>query len=147
MIIRNSEDDWPVNDYKTQFNNLIQQASIAIDKQIDLKDYEIIDLGVPHIPRGLPKGKMGIYSFLYNDQFLKIGQAYQNSGARFLSHHYNPQLAPSTLAASLLADRDFEGFGISESNIKEWIKANCRRIDILMNSELGKFSLGFVEAI
>jgi hypothetical protein len=59
------------------------------------------DLGAPHRPVALPKGWQGIYAFRWNSQWLKIGKAGPNSAARWLSHHYGPLRAMSTLAFSL----------------------------------------------
>jgi len=136
-----------MTDYVSEFDSLIQKTSSALGRRIDTAKYEIVDLGVPHTPKGLLYGKMGIYTFSYQDQFLKIGKAGTNSGARFLSQHYNPKSANSTLAASLLKDSDMSVFGIDEANVKDWIKYNCRRIDIVMDSSLGVFALGLVEAV
>lgn len=134
-------------DYISQFNDLIQKASSAIGKAIDADKYDIIDLGVPHTPKGLPYGKMGVYTFSYKDRFLKIGKAGSSSRSRFLSQHYNPKSANSTLAASLIMDNDMSEFGLNEANVKDWIKQNCRRIDIVMDSTLSIFALELVEAV
>lgn len=134
-------------DYIAEFNDLIQKTSSAIGKTIDADKYDIIDLGVPHAPKGLPYGKMGVYTFSYKDRFLKIGKAGSNSGARFLSQHYNPKSANSTLAASLIMDNDMSEFGLNEINVKDWIKQNCRRVDIVIDSTLGIFALELVEAV
>ena len=134
-------------DYPAEFHSLIQKTSSVLEREIARDKYEILDRGVPHIPQRLPHGKMGIYTFLYNDRFLKIGKAGTNSGPRFLSQHYNPRLAKSTLAASLLADKEMHPFHLDENNVKDWIKQNCRRIDVIMDAGLSIFALGFVEAI
>lgn len=134
-------------DYIFEFNDLIQRTSSAIGKAIGADKYDIIDLGIPHKPKGLPYGKMGVYTFSYKDRFLKIGKAGSNSGARFLSQHYNPKSANSTLAASLIRDSAMAEFGLIEGNVKDWIKQNCRRIDIVMDSTLGVFALELVEAV
>jgi hypothetical protein len=133
-------------DYTLEYNSLIQKASSSIGKDILPDKYEIIDLGVPHKPKGLPIGRMGIYTFSFNDRFLKIGKAGENSGPRFLSQHYNLS-SNSTLAASLIRDDELCEFNISKMNVKAWIKANCRRIDIVMDSSVGVFALGFIEAL
>jgi hypothetical protein len=39
------------------------------------------------------------------------------------------------------------GMGITEENVGEWIKSNCRRIDIEIDADLGAFTLELVEAI
>ncbi len=74
-------------------------------------------MGVSHRPASLPKGKMGIYMFLYDNKFLKIGKAGPKSNARFYSQHYNPKSARSTLATFILTDGAIDNKSISESNI------------------------------
>ena len=133
-------------DYIAEFNNYIQNASTAIGKPLPAERYEVIDRGVPHKPAGLPIGKMGIYTFLFEGQFLKIGKAGANSDARFRSQHYGFN-AQSTLAKSIVSDSDMVSLGINEANVGEWIKNNCRRIDVLIDSRLGIFALEFVEGL
>lgn len=130
-----------------EIDSLIQDVSKTIGKPIVVEGYEIIDRGLPHKPKSLPIGMMGVYAFWYNDRFLKIGKAGSKSGPRFLSQHYNPKSAQSTLAASILRDPDMLQFGVTEENVGVWIKENCRRIDILVNVELGIFTLGLIEAV
>lgn len=132
-------------DYVREINTLIQGVSLEIGKPI-LK-YEIIDRGVPHIPpTRLPDGKMAVYMFLLGDKFLKIGKANHRSNARFCSQHYGLN-APSTLAKSLLSDSEMSKLVIDSSNIKDWIKANCRRIDVIIDADLGVFALELIEGI
>ena len=50
------------------------------------------------------------------------------------------------MAASILQDTRMQGKGIDEGNVGQWIKNNCRRIDILLDSDLGIFSLELIEA-
>lgn len=130
----------------TEMDKLIKNVSNVLEKTIDSSKYEIVDRGMPHQPKSLPIGMMGVYTFWYNESFLKIGKAGSKSSARFLSQHYNPKSAKSTLAASILNDDDMLKLGIDEENVGEWIKKNCRRIDILINVELGIFTLDLVEA-
>lgn len=89
---------------------------------------------------------MGVYTFWYKEKFLKIGKAGPNSNARFLSQHYNPRSAQSTLAASILLDKGMQNEGITEGNVGDWIKNNCRRVDILLDADLGIFALELIEA-
>jgi hypothetical protein len=118
-----------------------------LGKEINRSKYKIIDRGIPHEPKSLPKNTMGVYIFLYKGKFLKIGKAGPNSNARFLSQHYNPNSAKSTLAKSILSDKRMENLGINELNVGTWIKNNCRRIDIILDKDLGIFALELVEAI
>jgi len=125
---------------------IILGLSSILGKPISEDKFEIVDLGIPHQPTSLPKGKMGIYMFLYDNKFLKIGKAGPKSNARFYSQHYNPKSARSTLAASILADGSIANKSSSESNGGIWIKENCYRIDILFDSDLGIFALELIEA-
>ncbi|MDD2235020.1 MAG: hypothetical protein PHZ11_07720 [Desulfitobacteriaceae bacterium] len=133
--------------YANKIDSLIQGVSSAIGKPIPRKKYEILDRGLPHTqPTGLPTGKMAVYMFLFNEEFLKIGKANYRSNARFCNHHYGLS-APSTLAKSLLADNKMINLSITPSNVKDWIKTNCRRIDIIIDADLGVFALDLIEAI
>src|SRR5690625_2683281 len=130
-----------------EIDSLIQDVSKTIGKPIVVEGYEIIDRGLPHKPKSLPIGMMGVYAFWYNDRFLKIGKAGSKSGPRFLSQHYNPKSAQSTLAASILRDPDMLQCGITEENVGVGIKENSRRIHIVVNHQLGIFTLVLVEVV
>lgn len=132
--------------YSDEFNKLIEEVSGILGRPIDREKYKVVDRGAPHKPQSLPNGMMGVYTFWYNGSFLKIGKAGPNSNARFYSQHYNPKSAQSTLAASILADKNMNIKGITEENIGEWIKNNCRRIDVLLDVSIGIFTLELVEA-
>jgi hypothetical protein len=133
-------------DYTQEFREIIINVSRLLGREVDMNKVEIIDRGMPHKPHSLKPGTMGVYAFNYKGRFLKIGKAGPNSNNRFLYQHYKPGAAMSTLAGSILPDPEMEGLGITESNIGEWIKSNCRRIDILLNVDLGIFTLELVEA-
>ena len=131
-----------------QILECIKNASAAIDRPIDNDKINIIDRGQPHsAPYRLPKGKMAVYMFVYEGVVLKIGKAGPNSNARYTSQHYNPKSAMSNLAKSILSDVEMRDKGINEDDVGEWIKRNCRRIDIEINVDLGIFALEFIEAI
>ena len=143
-----------MTDYRREFNGLIWKVFSALGKEavlgkgIDHIRFETVVREAPHDIPKLPDGKMGVYAFLYNDRFLKIGKAGQNSKPRFSSHHYNPKSSPSTLAASLLADKKMSRHcKISEVNVKDWIMQNCTRVDVIIDAELGIFALELIEAV
>jgi hypothetical protein len=106
---------------------------------------EIVDRGIPHKPSGLPSGKMGIYSFLFKNRFLKIGKAGPKSDARFRSQHYIPTSSQSNLSKSILKDAELNG-DITVDTVGSWIMNNTRRIDFLIDSSLGVFVLSLIEA-
>ncbi|WP_372661307.1 hypothetical protein [Cohnella sp.] len=113
---------------------------------IENDQLEIVDRGMPHKPSGLPAGKMGIYTFIYQDHFLKIGKAGPNSDARFRSQHYNPLGSQSNLAKSILNDIEFASQHISIETVGEWIRQNTKRVDLFINASLGIFVLNYFEA-
>lgn len=133
-------------DYVAEYDRMIQEVTAVLDKPISRDKYEIIDRGVPHKPGSLKPGKMGVYTFIFEDKFLKIGIVGANSNARFLSQHYNPRSAGSTLAASLLTDPEMAQYKLDENNVGEWIKHNCRRIDILLDADISVFARNLIEA-
>lgn len=77
-------------DYAEEICNTIESVTTLLGKTVDPSKYKVIDRGLPHTPKSLQPGMMGVYTFLYDDRFLKIGKAGPSSNARFLSQHYNP---------------------------------------------------------
>lgn len=134
-------------DYPEAILRCIKNTAVALGRVIDNGKIKVLDRGQPHKAPKLPDGKMAVYTFIYNGEFLKIGKAGQNSGPRYTSQHYNPGSAQSNLAKSILEDVAMQGMGITEENVGEWIKSNCRRIDIELDADLGIFTLELVEAI
>ncbi len=132
-------------DYVKEFEEIVQNVSGLLGKPIT-SGVRIIDRGIPHTPKSLEKGTMGVYTFLYNDEFLKIGKAGPSSNARFTSQHYLPRSSQSNLSKSILMDETMKVYGITEENVGDWIKNNTRRIDILLDKELGIFALELIEA-
>ena len=131
--------------FVSEFEEIILNVTAAAGRRLDA-GYEIIDRGMPHVPRTLKRGTMGVYTFLYKDEFLKIGKAGANSYARFSSQHYHPDSAMSNLAKSILEDERMQGLGITRDNVGDWIKRNMRRIDIILDETLGIFALELIEA-
>lgn len=130
-----------------EIDTVIREVTKVLGNQLKPDQYQIIDRGVPHQPRNLPVNMMGVYTFWYGTTCLKIGKAGPNSNARFLSQHYHPGSARSTLAASILYDNQRKEMGINADTVGAWIKSNCRRIDILLDANLGIFSLELIEAV
>jgi len=128
-----------------EFSKIAPYANIA-DDSLNL---QIVDHGCPHKPNGLPEGKMGIYIFIFSDEVLKVGKVGPNTGPRWTSHHYGPKRAPSTLSKSLLEDAKSAYNLAPQGNkleIGAWMKANLRRIDILVDAAAGNAALAFLEA-
>jgi hypothetical protein len=96
-------------------------------------------LSAPHVPpTKLPIGKMAVYVFSKGPQILKVGKVGAKSQARYTSQHYNPGSAMSTLAASILADREWVGLGdMAEATVGTWIRENVDRVNFLMDECFG----------
>ena len=100
------------------------------------RDFTVESLLAPHrSPTRLPPGKMAVYLFDHHGRVLKIGKAGPNSNARYTSQHYSPRAAQSTLAASLLKHGAEIGIrNLTDSTVRDWIKANTDRHNFLLDS-------------
>ena len=101
-----------------------------------------------------------MYSFKYQEVWLKVGKAGPKSGARWTSQHYHPGRAQSTLAFSLLryghfSDVNFEEVpslraalqNVGADELGDWIKKNTERTNFLIRSELASAGLDRLERI
>lgn len=123
----------------------------------DEKALEIEVLKAPHQSFSLPKEKQAIYIFEKNGIFFKIGKVRDKSNARFRYQHYKPNSARSTLAKSILNNKENkllrEVFNsevldsLSDENIENFIKQNMNRVNIYMDISLGEFYLNLLEAL
>jgi hypothetical protein len=123
-------------------------------------EVRVQNLGRPHAPTSLPVGWQGVYCFRYDGTWLKVGKAGPKSGARWISQHYNPGSAMSTLAFSLvkyghfasvdhssLADLRVQLRTVSPDDIGEWIRRHTERVNLLIRAEMGREGLAYLEAI
>ena len=126
----------------------IEDASTAIGKPLkEGVDFYMVYQPLKHNPLALPKGKIAVYTFYYNKQFLKIGQANIKSKARYQSHHYHIKSGRSTLANSLINDPGMNSI-VNNNNVTQWIKDNCERFDVIIDgSKHGKMTLNFIEGM
>jgi hypothetical protein len=116
---------------------------------VNTNQIEIDDWDCPHKPESLPKGKMAVYTFFYEDRCLKLGKVGPNSSPRYQSQHYFPEKSRSNLAKSVLSDKVFlENLpdSINTDTIGDWLKRKTRRINMLFDESLGPFVLNFAEA-
>ena len=98
-----------------------------------------------HIPVHLPKGYAAVYIFKYNDQYLKIGKASQNSNARYQSQHYHPKSCNSNLSKSLLNDVEMKDI-VSRDDPGTWLRENTTRFNLLIPDTIDKNFVHFAEA-
>lgn len=138
--------DWNV-DILSALKDFRTISELAHDK-INLGSKDVKFQPAPHKqPRSLPRGKMAIYGFWFNGEWLKIGRAGPNSKARYTSHHYNINSAGSTLAKSIKGEplvseiSDFD-----KDKLSAWIKCETSRVNILLSSEKNKNLLSLLEA-
>lgn len=125
---------------------IIQSISCLLKKPISRESYEIKGKKAPHTPKSLPEGKIAVSIFKYGDEYLKTGRFGPNSNARFQSQHYLPNSSLSNLAKSILNDSNFHEQGLNANNIGDWIKNNCRRIDIIIDENLGSSTSELIKA-
>lgn len=128
--------------------NILKQVGIAIREE----QFKFRNCGNPHKPK-LPKDNMAIYTFQYNNTFLKIGKCSAKNKSRFYSHHYHPSRNHSNLSKSILRDSDMNYLKSSQSEfltddtVGDWIKMNTTRIDILLDANLSIFTINLIESI
>ena len=102
-------------------------------------DIWVEELPAPHTPpTHLPTGHMAVYVFSLDGVTLKVGKVGPKSQARYTSQHYSPRNAPSTLAASMIADAGHLGLdGMAIAKIGSWIRTNVDRVNILVPVDHG----------
>lgn len=123
----------------------------------DEKALEIEVLKAPHQSFNLPKGNQAIYIFEKDGIFFKIGKVGEKTNNRFRYQHYKPNSNGSTLAKSILNNRENKSLrevfnseilnSLSDENIESFIKQNMNRINIYMDISLGEFYLNLLEAL
>lgn len=123
--------------------SLIVNESANTGKPILASEFSIIYQPKGHNPLKLPDGKMAVYTFIYNDKFLKVGQAQCNP--RYQSHHYHTSQI-SSLGKSLVNDPSMSQL-VNSTNVKTWVRSNCERFDVLFDIQLGKITLNFIEGL
>jgi hypothetical protein len=134
-------------DFVTAVRDFRNVAALA-DIDLHADSIEIESLAAPHRPPSrLPTGKMAVYVFSFGETVLKVGKAGPKSQARYISQHYNPQSASSTLAASILADdQRLAPHKIGVADVGMWIKTRIDRVNLLIGAELGIRTLSLLEA-
>lgn len=135
---------WDPKSALSDFRTVAELAGIRLSDH----DIQVERLLAPHIaPTRLPPGMMAVYIFSLKDEVLKVGRVGPNSHARYTSQHYNPGSAMSTLASSLLADRERLGLpNLDQSAVSGWIKENIDRVNFLVKAPLGIGVLTLLEA-
>ena len=91
--------------------------------------------------------KMAVYVFSKGPDVLKVGKVGAKSQARYTSQHYNLRSAMSTLAASILSDREQLGLAhVDEASIGQCIRENIDRVNFLMDKRFGISVLTLLES-
>jgi hypothetical protein len=135
---------WDAHSALNDFRTIADLAGVR------LRDDDILieNLPAPHIaPLRLPPGTMAVYAFSCGNEVLKVGKVGPNSHARYSYQHYNPGSAMSTLAGSLLADREHFGLvQVDQSTVSEWIKQNVDRVNFIVRASMGMHVLSLLES-
>lgn len=116
--------------------------------QIDPNDFQLDVRSAPHrAPSGLPRDSMAIYSFFNGGTCLKVGIVGPKSHARYVSQHYSPASASSTLAGSLCRNPGVVGLGsLDVANVGSWMREHLCRADLILAAGHGMKVLRFAEA-
>lgn len=125
--------------------DLILESIFHFAPDFIAENLQFHDLGCPHQPELPPKGYSTVYLFKYGEEYLKIGKAGVNSGARVLSQHYYCK-TPSSLAKSILRDIRMSYLNLNAETVGNWIKENCRRINIYIKDD-DVFIYNYIEAM
>lgn len=127
----------------TAMDDFLRVAKLA-GEPIDKSQLDLQYLAAPHDPpRKLPGGKMAVYGFWGDGEWLKVGKVGPTSNARYTSQHYTGS-AISTLAGSLAKDNRIPGFAMESS--KAWIMSNTHRVNILLDARRSKALLSLLES-
>ena len=140
-----------MNGWRKEMESALEAFIIVAElagEPIRLDEIQVEFLPAPHKqPSNLPIGKMAIYAFWSNNEWLKIGQAGPKSAARYISQHYNPNSSMSNLAKSLANDiRMKDILKFDSHNAGQWVKASTCRVNILMPANRRQELLSLLEA-
>lgn len=121
-------------------------------------DIQIEFLPAPHRPpSSLAIGKQAVYLFLLRGLCLKVGKAGSKSQARFTRHHSGANRAPSTLANSILSNRERlksvvlpnhhnKIDTLDDTTVGAWIEQNTECLNIVLSNHSGDHTLSLLEA-
>ena len=114
-------------------------------------EYKISEVNHEKLEK-LKNNEMGIYIF-YDDKnvILKVGKVNSYSNERWIYQHYNMYSSKSNLALSIFHNHDYcqkHDILCDENNIKEWIKNNTKRINIVIQraGHSDAFKLNLIES-
>lgn len=137
--------DWQAQ-MEAALSEFTKVAALA-GHMIPLDEIEAEFRAAPHRSSSLPLGKMAVYAFWGDGEWLKIGRVGANSNARYNSQHYSPGRANGSLANSLCRDeRICTNPGFSEETCSDWIRANTHRCNLLISAKHPKSLLSLLEA-
>ena len=137
--------DWK-EEMRAALGDFLEVARLA-GRPVGMDAFSVEFFDAPHIaPSGFRRDRMAIYGF-WLDESLKVGMAGPKSQARYDTQHYNIGSAMSTLAASVTADpKNTHLANLARTEVREWLLANCSRVNVLISAELGPHFLALLEA-
>ena len=90
---------------------------------------------------------MAVYSFFHDGVCLKVGIVGPKSQARYVSQHYSPASATSTLGGSICRDPAAVGLDVLDvGDAGAWMRENLCRADLILPASYGMQVLRFAEA-
>ena len=122
----------------------LSEAGVVIEPQ----DFRLDIRTAPHrAPSGLPRDSMAVYSFFQGSVCLKVGIVGPNSQARYVSQHYSPASASSTLGGSICRNPAAVGLDVLDvDDVGAWMRENLCRADLIIPASYGMKVLRFAEA-
>lgn len=122
----------------------LSEAGVVIEPQ----NFRLDIRTAPHrAPSGLPRDSMAVYSFFQAGECLKVGIVGPKSQARYVSQHYSPASASSTLGGSICRNPAAVGLDVLDvGNVGAWMRENLCRADLIVPASYGMKVLRFAEA-
>ena len=142
------EGDWE-EEIRSALGDFITVSQL-VRSEVSFRVEDVEFLPAPHRkPAGLPTGKMALYGFWFDGEWLKIGRAGTNSGLRYTSQHYTGS-ARSTLSGWLRQDESMRNItGLGEDDLRgwaAWIERETSRVNILLPAASDKMLVSLLEA-
>jgi hypothetical protein len=142
-----------LEELRTSFVRAAREAWLVIDPSLIETEF----IPAPHKPPAkLPRGKQAVYCFFFGNTCLKVGKAGPKTQARFTHQHYSATAAPSTLARSILLQKNDlklklparlaeEIDALDDRSVGNWLKQNTTRIHVYLPEQWGDLALSLLE--
>ena len=146
---RGMDGDWKeeIRSALSDFTTVSHLARNGVSFRVEDVEWEF--LPAPHRRPRLPPGRMAIYGFWFDGEWLKIGRVGPNSGPRYTSQHYTGS-ARSTLSWSLRQDESMRNIAeLGKDDLRgweAWIERETSHVNILLPAARNTMLLPSLEA-